>query len=518
MNTTNHRSSEMRVAIVSASKIQRESLKTLIEQNGPIVTGAANFRDFFKQPTNNKPDVLLVDLDHANDDELEKMSALIAENNIPVLFNDSPNVPTAPGLLRDDWANNLIGKLYELAQPKTNRKPYGLLDRPRFVQQNAFRSPRVLILSRSKTRRRVLELILINQGFNETTEAAYDPRFTNIKRRDFDVIVMDEHNLGPDQAPIFNSLLSQSDTPVHLCNSSKIPTAVAERKQWGRQLAGQLIQLHRKHSPLPRSATTTAALEAMKHSEQTTASVDTAEKWGDRMADKLSRLRSSIKTNHDDFMGESVTTPAPAMLPEAHGPSIIEKVTAHIEESKTESKSMQQRISKELKRDLKYLPPEKLAAIQPASNELFQDNESTERVIEKSSPNKKRNLDMVDSSNFEKLPKLPIPGLETDPIASVKNQAMTESEIERFFDFNKKLEEADRLIMEKARQSATTAKKNVKHKLMIVDDNVMNPFVSQPSRTRNSKVTAKPYRKKTAMARIVNSLHDIKRLIPKIFN
>ena len=77
----------MRVSIVSVSRNQREHLKRLIEQHGPRVVGMSGFRDYDLTREEQDPDVLLVDLDQADDTSLTRIETLLEQTSVPMLFN-----------------------------------------------------------------------------------------------------------------------------------------------------------------------------------------------------------------------------------------------------------------------------------------------------------------------------------------------------------------------------------------------------------------------------------------------
>ncbi len=541
MAIANKHHSSMRVAVVSASRAQRESLKSLIEDNGPKVVTVTTMTDYLARPESVKSDVLLIDLAQATDFELEHVSDLVASAKIPVLLNESPNIPTMPGPYRDDWANNLIGKLVDLAEQGGAPKARGILDRPRYVQNSSYRLPKVMILSRSKTRRRVLELILINQGFQETHEANYDKKYALTRPGAVDIFVLDEHNLGPDEKPAFDAIVAQTNVPVTQCNSSQIPTDAGERRQWGQKFAAQLIQLHKKQHPISdalrsRSDDNLSAVWAQETSSDAIDHAAAQSDWGDRMAAKLARIRMSIKSNRDDFMAETRThtfgksSSEVATIEEqperAKIVPITEQVSASIAEAKRESAELQQRIAKELERDLKYLRPETAAALRKVKdNELHAQTDTAGHEI----PNEKAKtltpttteLELVDASNLENLPRTPHPGEHPAAARSSASADQQAAEIARVFDLNDQMNRADEALINKAKKDAAEFSFS---KLEIVDDGG-NPFVRKPSGAKKlspkapaAKKVSKAYRSKSPLARIINTIHDIQKKMPKIFN
>jgi hypothetical protein len=533
MAIANKHHSSMRVAVVSASRIQRESLRTLIEDNGPRVVSAATLQDYLSNQEALNPDVLLIDLEHATDSELERVSDFVATSMIPVLFNESPTIPTMPGPYRDDWANNLIGKLVDLTERGAHPSPRGLLSRPRYVQSSTYRLPKVLVLSRSKTRRRVLELILINQGFQETNEAYFDLRYAAPRDGAVDVIVVDEHNVGPDEQDAFDAIVAQDKVPVYRCNSSQVPTSAGERRVWGQKFAGQLIQLHKKRHALPDvSRTTSTILSAPGGAFSAPHDEDTAsDQWGDRMAQKLAKLRMSIKSNHDDFMSDIATattdtaTKSPSVAdtqidqPEPKKTvSIADQVSAHIEEAQHESALMQQRIEQELQRDMKYRRPETAAAPRNAGNP----DDTKPQPKAKPAVSRTPELKIVDASNLDDVPRTRHPG--EHPANAKPSESFQNEQIARFFDLNEQMTRVDEARTAKIKKDAS--KFSFDHLAVAQDAGIGNPFAKKPAPKKASpggpgskpKTPVKPYRSKTTLARLINTLHDVKKLIPKIFN
>ena len=144
----------LRVSIVSGSRNQREHLKRLIEQHGSHVVGMSGFHDYDITREEPHSDVLLVDLDRTDDTSLTRIEKLIEQSRVPVLFNESTSVPTTPGPYRDDWVDNLVGKLSNLATHRNLLSKSDLMGRPRYAQTTGYALPNVLIVAHSKTMRK----------------------------------------------------------------------------------------------------------------------------------------------------------------------------------------------------------------------------------------------------------------------------------------------------------------------------------------------------------------------------
>lgn len=543
--------SMMRVAVISASRTQRESLKNLIEENGPRVIGTGTIHDYMKNHADLRPDVLLVDLEHASDEDVERISQMMAKSTIPVLFNESPLIPTMPGPYRDDWTNNLLGKLVDLTVPGSHTRQRGILHRPRFVQSANFRFPRVLVLSHSKTRRRVLELILINQGFQETHEAAFDFKYASSRPGAVDVILADEHNVGEEEQKAFNAIMAQTTVPTLSCDSTQIPTAAGERKLWGQKLAAQILQLHKKKNPAAkmegREFTPRIVAAPPPRDSDDIARETEAAHWGDRMALKLAQLRKSIKTNHDDFMSDArpiasasaeknkpaspkkkiVTAPSDTPIDQPaprKTASIVQQVTSHIEEAQHESALMQERITRELERDLKS-PPEAASVV----NHIPDAHDEPPRKTSTAKPELKSQtiplLDLVDATNLDQLPRTSLPR-EINTSSEEMLARQRSEQIERFFELNEKMKQADEARLQKFKENAAN---HPAHEPQMVDHGAANPFSNKRTPKVAAKITVngarpkpatkvKGYRPKSTLSRIINSLHDFQKLIPKIFN
>lgn len=317
MKLTRTDSSKMRVAVVSASRSQREHLKRLIEEHGPKVIGVSSFQDYYRAAGAQKPDVLLIDLDQADDASLARLERMVDQSKIPILFNESTAIPMMPGPYRDDWVDNLVGKLYGLAQKQHTAPSSTLLDRPRFSNTAPRHAlPKVLVISHSKTRRRVLQIILASHAIKDTAETNYIAGYDRDNIAKYDLLLLDEHNVGPEDSAAFEQLLSQSQVPVQICNSSHIPPAASERNQWGMKLAGQLIKLAKARSAIN------------KVPQTTTEETPIEEQWGDRIASTLTVVRETItngaahtepgKPTQDAAQAKNVkTAAAPLPLPAA---------------------------------------------------------------------------------------------------------------------------------------------------------------------------------------------------------
>lgn len=354
-------SSKMRVAVISASRNQREHLRRLIEEHGPKVVGASGFRDYNATIGSQKPDVLLIDLDQADDAALDRMERLIEQSKIPILFNESTAIPLTPGPYRDDWLDNLVGKLFNLAQKQDAHNTSALLDRPRYTNTGTrFALPKVLVISHSKTRRRVLQIILASQAIKDTAETSFAEGYRPEAIKAYDVLLLDEHNVGPEDAAVFDQILAQSEVPVKLCNSSRIPHSESERNRWGIQLSGQLIKIFRSvfDNPVPNSA--------------------------NEMPENLLAVNWAAKTPNEVFQAIAPTTP--------------QKNAALATAKPTQSKSAARKLKNEDGRvastlraalplsDLKYRPP-KVTVVQSSPS-------TTSMSVERSGP--------VDATNFAK--------------------------------------------------------------------------------------------------------------------
>ncbi len=284
----------MRVSIVSASRNQREHLKRLIEKHGPRVVGMSGFRDYDLAREEQHPDVLLVDLDQADDSSLTRIGKLLEQSKIPVLFNESTAVPTAPGPYRDNWVDHLIGKLYNLAAHRNLLAKTNLSDRPRYAQAAGSHTlPKVLIVAHSKTRRRVLQIILAAQGIKNSTEISFEPNFITKHIEHYDALLVDEHNVGPDEQRILSELTTQTHTPVQVCNSSTIPYSALARRKWGIQLAGKIIKIS-KLEPASPPVASAALLPSNMPAYNNFVHISGDHEWGNRLSAALAQVRSNL--------------------------------------------------------------------------------------------------------------------------------------------------------------------------------------------------------------------------------
>ncbi len=286
----------MRVSIVSVSRNQREHLKRLIEQHGPRVVGMSGFRDYDLTRDGQYPDVLLVDLDQADDASLTRIERLLDQSNVPVLFNESTAVPITPGTYRDDWVDNLVGKLYNLATHRSLLAKAPLSSRPRYAQTADHALPNVLIVAHSKTRRRVLQIILAAQGIQDSTEISFDADFIAERIEHYDALLVDEHNVSPEEQIVLAKLTSQTQVPVQLCNSSTIPYSAVERRTWGIQLAGKIIKISKFQSSIPAPVVTTQVLANRPTHTPIShfIAINGEHEWGNRLSEVLAQVRTSL--------------------------------------------------------------------------------------------------------------------------------------------------------------------------------------------------------------------------------
>lgn len=338
----------MRVAVVSASRNQREHLKRLIEEHGPKVIGVSGFRDYNSAYGDQKPDVLLIDLDQADDASLARLDRMVEQSKIPILFNESTAIPMMPGPYRDDWVDNLVGKLYGLAQKQSTAPTSTFLNRPRYSNTTPrYAMPKVLVISHSKTRRRVLQIILASHAIKDTVETSYAAGYDRENIEKYDLLLLDDHNVGPEDATTFEQLLSQPYVPVQVCNSSHIPPTASERNQWGMKLAGQLIKLARTNAKSTADKTPEIPVKE--------SSIDA--QWGDRIASTLTVVRDTIRSgaSHDESVATTHTT-------SASPPRDIDPA----KNTTTSAKPSRERTQTPLK-DMKYRPPKNASTLAKAA-------------------------------------------------------------------------------------------------------------------------------------------------------
>lgn len=465
----------MRVSIVSVSRNQREHLKRLIEQHGPRVVGMSGFRDYDLTRDEQHPDVLLVDLDQADDASLTRIERLLDQSNVPVLFNESTAVPTTPGPYRDDWVDNLVGKLYNLATHRSLLIKPGLSDRPRYAQTVGHALPNVLIVAHSKTRRRVLQNILAAQGIRDSTETSFEPNFIAERMVHYDALLVDEHNVSPEEHMVLTSLTAQARVPVQVCNSSKIPYAAVPRRTWGIQLAGKIIKISklRPASPSPAVATV-PPVNAPAYSPRHFVAVNGEHEWGSRLSEVLAQVRTNLT---QQAAAAKVKLKKPALLnPSKTTTTALSTASNNASATSEDQPSLTTDQSIMAQFDARAIETRQnkatatlgiIATHQEIKGRQNQEKPSTRQVLSgvttapasvaakkpnlvdpapKSSPapvRVKKALsasDIIDASNLDSLPVMPPPrSRHTPPIAPLPVDAR-DSEIERFFDFDKELD------------------------------------------------------------------------------
>lgn len=462
----------MRVSIVSASRNQREYLKRLIEQHGPHVVGMSGFRDYDINRYEQRPDVVLVDLGQADDISLTRIEALLEQSNIPILFNESAFVPITAGAYRDDWIDHLVEKLYTLATHRTLLAKPTLSDRPRYAQTEGHTLPNVLIIAHSKTRRRVLQIILAAQGIRDSTEISFKADFIAQHIEHYDAVLVDEHNISPEEQAIFDKLTAQTQVPIQICNSSTIPYSALARRTWGIQLAGKIIKISKLKSELPPETITipipTSSDTPTYAPPDDLIAINGEHEWGNRLSEVLAQVRSNLtqaamrkvrqsaSQKAAEIAASSVknTTARTSNIAKASQPvssvkqpslaanaAAMVKIDTHPPISKTKeiptvssAKTPQREIKEKKTANTTRLSPQRPAA--QASIQLAKPQIRNTNVIQ--TPvrvNKKLPHDIIDATNLE----IHLPPNKVKSSKPLSTDAR-DSEIERFFDFDKELD------------------------------------------------------------------------------
>lgn len=550
-------SNAMRVSIVSVSRNQREHLKRLIEQHGPRVVGMSGFRDYILPRDEQYPDVLLVDLDDADDASLTRIEGLLEQSNVPVLFNESTAVPTAPGPNRDDWVDNLVGKLYILATQRSLIAKAGLSERPRYAQTVDYSLPNVLIVSHSKTRRRVLQIILAAQGIRDSTETAFEPKFIAERIEHYDALLVDEHNVSPEEQKTLSQLTSQTQVPVQVCNSSTIPYSGLARRQWGIQLAAKII----KNSKLKTNASTnTITREPLRTPITVPANqfiaVNGEHEWGSRLSEVLSQVRTNLiqqateakvrKTTATYPKAPKSSAPEPIHSPAPQTPVASQTVEvvafdeqpSLVSRSSTVPQSKPQPVAAKLnaasagstpkQRDVaqstKVSHKPANAQAKPATTKSvitpIRPTTKNAGAVKKAEPTQSKKVmltsddDLIDATNLDSLPINPPPKMKnTKPAEPLQNENARDTEIERFFDFDKELDisQTRHPLGEGHVLNSTTHDEILPWS---IEDEFTNPFSKHAN---NKKPAARAQKKSRSLWR--DSLRGIRnKLLPKIFH
>ena len=116
MGTLQSTTEPLRVAIIASSARQKLNLKSILESNSIRVIPEDELASYLAS-VQSEPvaDVLLVDLDEADEQGIETLDALIEKSKLPILYNDSAatrNQFSANGLA---WGRRLAEKLLEMA-------------------------------------------------------------------------------------------------------------------------------------------------------------------------------------------------------------------------------------------------------------------------------------------------------------------------------------------------------------------------------------------------------------------
>ena len=535
----------MRVSIVSVSRNQREHLKRLIEQHGPRVVGMSGFRDYDLTRDEQRPDVLLVDLDQADDVSLTRIEKLLEQTHVPVLFNESTAVPTTPGPYRDDWVDNLVGKLYNLATHRSLLAKSGLLDRPLYAQTASHTLPNVLIVAHSKTRRRVLQIILAAQGIRDTTEISFEPNFIAERIEHYDALLVDEHNVSPEEQIILGKLTTQTQVPIQVCNSSTIPYSALARRTWGIQLAGKIIKISKLKLGMP-PATITVQLPLNAPTYVPSGhfvAMNGEPEWGNRLSEVLAQVRTSLthqaatakvrrsttlktskttahslnrapmtSTPRASESRDSITSEEQPLLTSDN--TIMTQVDAHLAESKQHEATATLDIiaaHREIKdssttssRRL-VTPPATQVSTEPLITRVRTNDTAPRAPIETPARVKAStsSRDLIDATNLDTLPpkvtkgKPPSKPVPADP---------RDRDIERFFDFDKELDISDQhqALGEGHILNSATHDETLPWSL---EEELTNPFSKH---TANKNTSGRPQKKPRSLWR--DSLSGIRKL------
>jgi chemosensory pili system protein ChpB (putative protein-glutamate methylesterase) len=105
---------QTRVAILASSDKHQQRLRSLLEAAGLVVVVSETVAEGLPQLEQQAVDVLLVDLSEEVESEMALIDALLENDSLPIMFNDSsPKGGGADAL----WAKKLARKLAALAQP-----------------------------------------------------------------------------------------------------------------------------------------------------------------------------------------------------------------------------------------------------------------------------------------------------------------------------------------------------------------------------------------------------------------
>jgi len=235
----------LRVAILSDSAIQRAALKQVLKNQGTQIVHEDSLGAYHPNDLAGPTDVLLVDLKNAGDLSLQKLDDLLEDNRLPILFNDGETIPTDEGPVRDDWVNNLTTKLFILANKpiyKISKKNKVTKLKPSDSTNTLLKKdfPRITIVSKSKTRRNVLQNILHYQGLTTVHIKSFDDVDIEKTRKTTDILLLDQHNIGEGDIKFFETLKKQKIMGYIICDSSKLPLRSKDRQALGAKLTQKL--------------------------------------------------------------------------------------------------------------------------------------------------------------------------------------------------------------------------------------------------------------------------------------
>lgn len=285
---------DIRVGILSTSSFNRNHLRTLLKAQGASIVCTGDIKGFIA-PKINPPDVLLVDLDSADDSALDALDELNSDSPVPVLISDGMSFPEVSSPEAATLSTNLMKKLRDAVTKKrqqqkpkpkqsqrasttktatddtattgpvripTKKAPQAAVvaeTRVPATNANLKKSGVTLgIISKSRTRSMAMAKLLAN--FPRVTHHVFGPGFDPGRiLGGSDIILIDRHNLGAEELPCFKKMTGQRSVPFVLCNSSEMTMGGATSKNWSVNVTKQLRAAFDQHAVARRQKKNPAA-------------------------------------------------------------------------------------------------------------------------------------------------------------------------------------------------------------------------------------------------------------------
>ncbi len=289
---------EIKVGILSTSAVNRNNWRQLLNAQGASVVCTADIRNF-NLPEINPPNVLLVDVDSADDATFAALDTLSSTVRVPVLISEGLSVSDKNSSEAQTLSTSLIKKLRSAVEsrrvaaqaaakpaarngnsPAPRQRlnavpaptPAVVVSKPvaaRNTVQEAKKNSRAAASERpapvpglqqlknsnitlgivSKSKTRAMAMAKLMGDFPRVISYIIGPNLdTDRILGGSDIMLIDRHNLSGDELAGFKRLTGQTSVPFVLCNSSELAAGGTPHKTWGETFLRQLQSAYQQHA------------------------------------------------------------------------------------------------------------------------------------------------------------------------------------------------------------------------------------------------------------------------------